>query len=168
MTSGEPQNPSKIPQDRWDEPRIVVFLIGLCLILEAGLIYYQAGPSQIAISAITGVSGLTLLLFAWFVPLEDEEDLSEAPNLEPSTTPEIAAPPSVEIQKQEEPVQEAKAETSTSIEAPPPSVQSKPEVLQETKEPEILPPQPKDLSSGPEKVVESKEIPSPTPQILAP
>ncbi|MFZ2960851.1 MAG: signal recognition particle-docking protein FtsY [Candidatus Ozemobacteraceae bacterium] len=59
--------------DTWDEPRIVVFLIGLCLMLEAGLIYYQNGASQSIVSAITGISGFTLLLFSWLVPLEDEE-----------------------------------------------------------------------------------------------
>ncbi len=57
----------------WDEPRIVVFLIGLCLLIEAGLIYYQAGEQQLVVSLVTGVSGLTLFLFALLVPLEDPD-----------------------------------------------------------------------------------------------
>ncbi|HNV72428.1 MAG TPA: hypothetical protein PKO06_22150, partial [Candidatus Ozemobacteraceae bacterium] len=61
------------PAEHWDEPRIVVFLIGLCLIIEAALIYLQAGPSMAMVSGVTGVSGCTLLLFAWLVPLEEED-----------------------------------------------------------------------------------------------
>ena len=30
----------------WDESRVVMFLIGVCLLIEGLLIYYQAGASQ--------------------------------------------------------------------------------------------------------------------------
>jgi len=73
------KNPSLPQENIWDESRLVVFLIGLCLVLEAGLIHYQAGESQIAVTGVVGVSGVILLLFAWFVPLEEppQEELVE-------------------------------------------------------------------------------------------
>jgi fused signal recognition particle receptor len=105
--SKEPEVQNPQPQNGWDESRLVVFLIGICLLLEAGLIYYQAGESQAVVSAIIGVSGLSLLLFAWLVPLEDEEEYlppeveqlrrEEAPRLEESGQPPI----SVELKPQE-------------------------------------------------------------------
>lgn len=71
----QPPEAAKVqPESGWDEPRLVVFLIGLCLLLEGGMIYYQAGASQGIVAGVTGVSGITLLLFAWLVPLEDEAD----------------------------------------------------------------------------------------------
>jgi fused signal recognition particle receptor len=70
------KNPVPAPAgDQWDEPRLVVFLIGICLLIEGGLIYYQAGESQTIVAAITGAAGLTLLAFAWLVPLEEEAAL---------------------------------------------------------------------------------------------
>ncbi|MBF0545875.1 MAG: signal recognition particle-docking protein FtsY [Candidatus Riflebacteria bacterium] len=56
----------------WDESRIVVFLIGFCLLLESALIYYQAGPSQLVVMSITAISGVVLLFFAWLAPMEED------------------------------------------------------------------------------------------------
>lgn len=58
----------------WDESRIIVLLIGISLIIESLLIYYQAGSSQLIVAGVTGVSGITLLLFAWLVPFEEIDD----------------------------------------------------------------------------------------------
>ncbi len=97
-TPATPAMPATDPNASWDEPRIVVFLIGICLLIEGGLIYYQAGMNQIIIAAITGVSGITLLLFAWLVPLEEEQEPSEARTEAPAETPAIAAPPAPPIE----------------------------------------------------------------------
>ncbi|MEW6709353.1 MAG: signal recognition particle-docking protein FtsY [Candidatus Riflebacteria bacterium] len=58
----------------WDESRIIVLLIGISLVIESLLIYYQAGSSQLVVAGVTGLSGVTLLLFAWLVPFEEVED----------------------------------------------------------------------------------------------
>jgi fused signal recognition particle receptor len=76
-----PVNP---PAKTWDESRVVVLLIGICLLLESGLVYYQAGESQAMVSGIVGVSGLILLLFSWFVPAEEDEEDISAPLVEPT------------------------------------------------------------------------------------
>ncbi|GAB4273831.1 MAG: hypothetical protein Kow0029_13750 [Candidatus Rifleibacteriota bacterium] len=72
---------------QWDESRIIVLLIGLSLIIESLLIYYQAGSSQAVVSGITGISGVTLLLFAWLVPFEALED-HEVIDVEKAVEPE--------------------------------------------------------------------------------
>ncbi len=59
---------------QWDESRIIVLLIGLSLLIEGLLIYYQAGPSQYVVAGATGLAGVTLLLFAWLVPFEAFDD----------------------------------------------------------------------------------------------
>ncbi len=59
---------------QWDESRIIVLLIGISLLIEGILIYYQAGPSQIIVAGVTGLAGITLLLFAWLVPFEAFDD----------------------------------------------------------------------------------------------
>ncbi|KAF1079327.1 MAG: Signal recognition particle receptor FtsY [Candidatus Rifleibacterium amylolyticum] len=59
---------------QWDESRIIVLLIGISLLIEGILIYYQAGPSQIIVAGVTSLAGLTLLLFAWLVPFEAFDD----------------------------------------------------------------------------------------------
>lgn len=59
---------------QWDESRVIVLLIGLCLLLEGVLIYYQAGASQAVVAGVTSLAGLTMLLFAWLVPFETFED----------------------------------------------------------------------------------------------
>lgn len=104
MTADLPPNAPK-PGESWDEPRIVVFLIGLCLIIEAVLIYFQAGPSMAIVSGVTGVSGVTLLLFSWLVPLDEDEQALQAP--EEAKPDELVKPePSVrEVLLQKEPVQ---------------------------------------------------------------
>jgi fused signal recognition particle receptor len=68
------QNRDKKPDRPWDESRVIVLLIGLSLIIEGILIYYQAGSSQAIVSGVTGIAGLTLLLFAWLVPFEAFDD----------------------------------------------------------------------------------------------
>lgn len=59
---------------QWDESRIIILLIGLSLLIEGLLIYYQAGPSQMVVAGVTGLAGVTLLLFAWLVPFEVFDD----------------------------------------------------------------------------------------------
>ena len=57
----------------WDEARVVVFLIGICLLIEGLLIYYQAGSSQVLVSSVTGLGGLVMMLMAWLLPFEENE-----------------------------------------------------------------------------------------------
>ena len=57
----------------WDEARVVVFLIGICLLIEGLLIYYQAGSSQVLVAGTTGLGGLVMMLMAWLLPFEDDE-----------------------------------------------------------------------------------------------
>jgi len=79
--------------DQWDEPRVVVLLIGLCLLLEGVLIYYQAGIDQAIVASITGVFGITLLLFAWLVPYRDDEAIAAPPPAKLQGEPEPGNPP---------------------------------------------------------------------------
>ena len=58
----------------WDETRLVVFLVGISLIIEGILIYFQAGNSQFYVSIVTGIGGLVMSLIAWFVPFDDEDE----------------------------------------------------------------------------------------------
>lgn len=63
------------PQTRqWDESRVIVLLIGLSLLIEGLLIYYQAGVSQVVVAGVTSLAGITMLLFAWLVPFEDFDE----------------------------------------------------------------------------------------------
>lgn len=102
-TAAVPEAPSTpaAPRSEWTEPRLVVLLIGLCLLLEGGLIYYQSGPNQIIISSVTALSGLTLLLFAWLVPIEDEQELPP----EGEILPDEKAPPPAQLQAERPPEQ---------------------------------------------------------------
>ncbi len=77
---------SVVTQSRqWDESRVIVLLIGLSLLIEGVLIYYQAGISQAVVAGVTALAGVTMLLFAWLVPFEeleqakpvDEEEVDE-------------------------------------------------------------------------------------------
>ncbi len=77
---------SVVTQSRqWDESRVIVLLIGLSLLIEGVLIYYQAGISQAVVAGVTALAGITMLLFAWLVPFEeleqakpvDEEEIDE-------------------------------------------------------------------------------------------
>ncbi|MBP7634590.1 hypothetical protein KBA41_10480, partial [Candidatus Ozemobacteraceae bacterium] len=102
-TATAPESASKppVPRNEWTEPRLVVLLIGLCLLLEGGLIYYQSGPNQIIISSVTALAGLTLLLFAWLVPIEDEQELPP----EGEILPGEKAPPPAQLQAEQPPEQ---------------------------------------------------------------
>ena len=66
----------------WDEARVVVFLIGICLLIEGLLIYYQAGSSLVLVASTTGLGVLVMMLMAWLLPFEydesDEEDQTES------------------------------------------------------------------------------------------
>ena len=67
-----------VPSQPWDEVRVVVFLIGLCLLIEGLLILYQAGSSQVLVATVTGLGGLGMMLMAWlFAFEEDDEDEDE-------------------------------------------------------------------------------------------
>lgn len=93
----EEQNQPQIDDGKgaanWDESRIIVLLIGISLIIESLLIYYQAGSSQLVVAGVTGVSGVTLLLFAWLVPFESIDD-------KPIDVDQPAPPPVKAIQDQ--------------------------------------------------------------------
>lgn len=79
---------------QWDESRIIVLLIGLSLLIEGLLIYYQAGPSQMIVAGVTGIAGITLLLFAWLVPFEAFDDTT--PVDEDEKKPAISAKAAVQ------------------------------------------------------------------------
>lgn len=69
----------------WDESRVVMFLIGVCLLIEGLLIYYQAGASQALVAGVTGLGGLAMLLMAWLLPIEivgDDDSEAESENPE--------------------------------------------------------------------------------------
>lgn len=74
----------------WDEARVVVFLIGICLLIEGLLIYYQAGSSQVLVASVTGLGGLVMMLMAWLLPFEDDEseedEQAESPEEEKEDT----------------------------------------------------------------------------------
>ncbi len=90
---------------QWDESRVIVLLIGLSLLIEGLLIYYQAGPSQAVVAGVTGLAGVTMLLFAWLVPFEefeetrpvDEEETDE--ELRPAALPDQTIQPGQVIEK---------------------------------------------------------------------
>ena len=118
-------------QGSWDEPRVVVMLIGVCLLIESGLIYLQAGESQMMISGITAASGLTLLLFALLVPFEKPttDRYLDEKELKFTKTPAIGAPPTEpNLQKPiDEPVIETPAVVTKPQDKPPPTaVEEKP------------------------------------------
>lgn len=119
-SGGTPESPSQQPASRneWNEPRLVVLLIGLCLLIEGGLIYYQSGPNQIIISSITALSGLTLLLFAWLVPIEDEEELPPEGEIQP----EAKAPPPALLEGEKPPEQILAQPPTEGITVPPAEV----------------------------------------------
>ncbi len=58
----------------WDEARVVVFLIGICLLIEGLLIFYQAGSSQTLVASVTGLGGVVMMLMAWLLPFDDVLD----------------------------------------------------------------------------------------------
>ena len=128
MSEEKQHNQNENPSGGWDESRIIVLLIGIALMIEGGLIYFQAGVSQAVVAGVTGIAGLTLVLFAWFVQLEDEEVLPEAEEelvaeeeikeLEaPSEGEEIAATKPAEKEKlpAEESAEQAEEEGKTEV-----------------------------------------------------
>lgn len=72
--SKEKMNETPTRTREWDESRVIVLLIGLCLLVEGILIFYQAGSTQAVVAGVTGLAGVTLLLFAWIVPFEAFDD----------------------------------------------------------------------------------------------
>ncbi len=87
----------------WDESRVVMFLIGVCLLIEGLLIYYQAGASQALVAGVTGLGGLAMLLMAWLLPIEivgddDSETEAESENAEEQIEVEeiVELPPSAD------------------------------------------------------------------------
>lgn len=94
-------------QRSWDESRVIVLLIGISLIIEGLLIYYQAGSAQIVVSGITALAGITMLLFAWLVPFEefddakpvDEEEVEEPLQPAQKTIADTAAQPEQIVEK---------------------------------------------------------------------
>jgi fused signal recognition particle receptor len=69
-----PENKDSEQNPKWDESRIIVLLIGISLVVEALLIYFQAGASQAVVAGVTGVAGVTLLLLAWLIPFDEMPD----------------------------------------------------------------------------------------------
>lgn len=119
----------------WDEARVVVFMIGICLLIEGLLIYYQAGASQVLVAGVTGVGGVIMMLMAWLLPFEtsdtnedqtlndtallkekeaedNEEIIEAAPAAQPAleTLNHVEAKPAVEVDDEKAKV-ESKAET---------------------------------------------------------
>ena len=118
------KNEQKPPQ-QWDEARVIVLLIGISLMIEGGLIYFQAGSSQMVVSGVTAVAGLTLLLFAWFVPL-DEESIDElSTDLEDDKKEAITDKTAVEIEKKEEPKEKVTLESEAVEEKKPEAADKK-------------------------------------------
>ena len=103
--NGSEEKASANQTRQWDESRVIVLLIGLSLLIEGLLIYYQAGPSQAVVAGVTGLAGVTMLLFAWLVPFEefeearsvDEEETDE--ELRPAALPDQTTQPGQVIEK---------------------------------------------------------------------
>ena len=99
---------------QWDESRVIVLLIGFCLLIEGVLIYYQAGASQAIVAGVTSLAGLTMLLFAWLVPFEtfedsrpvDEEEFDEEERLQKVALPDKTIEAGQVIEKTIAPVSE--------------------------------------------------------------
>ncbi len=85
----------------WDESRVIVLLIGLCLLIEGILIYYQAGESQILVATITSIAGVIMGLIAYFTPFETEEITEEIEDKEEETK-ELEKPKDEAEEKTEE------------------------------------------------------------------
>ncbi len=96
----------------WDEARVVVFLIGICLLIEGLLIYYQAGSSQVLVASVTGLGGLVMMLMAWLLPFEDNEsadeeqsdDEDEKEDISDSTSEKTVATSQADIPTEKRPV----------------------------------------------------------------
>jgi fused signal recognition particle receptor len=118
LTEPKPKNQG------WDESRVIVLLIGLSLMIEGILIYYQAGESQILVATITSIAGVLMGLIAYFTPFEVEEVEEEADedeaeeDLKPASKPAIEADADTEPATEEKPGEPAE-EPSTITEAEP-------------------------------------------------
>lgn len=94
MTDDQTANGERtLPPEPWDESRVVVALIGVCLLIESGLVYYQAGMDQAIVASVTGIAGLVLFLVGWLVPLDDETLLQDIHAEKPQTIEVPPAPP---------------------------------------------------------------------------
>jgi fused signal recognition particle receptor len=98
MNEEQNQPQESVKSSRWDESRIIVLLIGVSLIVESLLIYFQAGSSQLVVAGVSGIAGIILLLFAWLVPFEEfedteviDQDKQPQDKVEPEIQKEIAA-----------------------------------------------------------------------------
>lgn len=116
ITEKEPAKQVSNNTKPWDEARVVVFLIGFCLLIEGLLIYFQAGISQVLVAGVTGLGGLAMVLMAWLLPFDisDEDvelDQETAETIEDNhKQSEIAAKAAEEEKK-------AAAQTSETIES---------------------------------------------------
>ena len=93
VNKAEEKNNSNMSKP-WDEARVVVFLIGICLLIEGLLIYYQAGASQVLVSSVTGLGGVVMMLMAWLLPfdIDELEELDESIEIIENKKEEIKAP----------------------------------------------------------------------------
>jgi fused signal recognition particle receptor len=124
---------------QWDESRIIVLLIGLSLLIEGLLIYYQAGPSQMIVAGVTGLAGITLLLFAWLVPFEVFDDTT-AIDADDEKKETISVPPMAEKAVLEAPPTAEPAVVEKSVEPvkiAEPAAPVAPAALVEEPEPEL-------------------------------
>ena len=116
VNKAEEKNNSNMSKP-WDEARVVVFLIGICLLIEGLLIYYQAGASQVLVSSVTGLGGVVMMLMAWLLPfdIDELEELDESIEIIENKKEEIKAPTEEEkisdSEKQMEPLKIAPPES---------------------------------------------------------
>ncbi|MBP5469666.1 MAG: hypothetical protein J6Z11_10540, partial [Candidatus Riflebacteria bacterium] len=104
-----------VPAKPWDEARVVVFLIGICLLIEGLLIFYQAGSSQVLVASVIGLGGLVMMLMAWLLPfdIEELEEPDEAEILEEKETKAISEETQVKIKKEADTEQKTTAAPET-------------------------------------------------------
>ncbi len=83
-------NNVSVPAKPWDEARVVVFLIGICLLFEGLLIFYQAGDSQVLVASVTGLGGLVMMLMAWLLPFDiEDKEIDEDEEIEEDEESEV-------------------------------------------------------------------------------
>ena len=104
-----------VPAKPWDEARVVVLLIGICLLIEGLLIFYQAGSSQVLVASVTGLGGLVMMLMAWLLPfdIEELEEPDEAEIIEEKETKAISQDKQVKIKKETDTEQKTTAPPET-------------------------------------------------------
>ncbi len=127
----------------WDESRVIVLLIGLSLLIEGILIFYQAGPTQAIVAGVTGLAGITLLLFAWLVPFDAFDDSKPVDSIgsepaEPQLLPEERAYVDQVIEKADAKVSEKELLEKTESEAIEKPIVETPAILEiDDEEPEL-------------------------------